>query len=253
MAKERLADRVTAQDTDAQGCFVNDSEQAETFEFGKDPGLAELPVGFLVLRGIDAAAMAHEFNEVRRAYLAALCTTTPLEAILADPRLAGYRALHAAIGRTGRQFTPSPENLFRALYRRGALPPILPLVDLYNHCAMRLRISIGGHDLDTLAAPVRLARFGAPARYLPLGATKAVTIGAGEYGYVDGAGRVLCRLECRQAEYSRLTAGTRDALLIIQGHAALGIGEVAAAADALLALVNAYGGGCVRATLRLLP
>ncbi|MBI4694687.1 MAG: hypothetical protein HY749_11775 [Gammaproteobacteria bacterium] len=232
---------------------MNDRGAAPGFEFARDEALADIPVGFLVLRGFDGTAFDPQFNEVRTAYLAELLATTTLEDVLADSRLAGYQALHAAIGRTGRQFTPSPESLFRVLFKRGApLPSILPLVDLYNHCALGRRISIGAHDLATLTPPVRLARFAAPARFLPMGETKEITVGAGEYGYVDGAGRVLCRLECRQAEHSKLTAATREPLLVIQGHAALGIEEIAAAAAELEALVARWCGGGVRAELTLL-
>ncbi len=86
-----------------------------------------------------------------------------------------------------------------------------------------------------------------------MGETRETTVGAGEYGYVDGAGRVLCRLECRQAEHSRITAATRDPLLVIQGNAAVGRDEVAATAVELQELLARWCGGCARAELTLLP
>src|SRR5207247_1692389 len=42
----------------------------------------------------------------------------------------------------------------------------------------------------------------------------------GEYGYVDGAGRVLCRLDVLQADFSKVTTATMNALLIVEGTAA---------------------------------
>ena len=63
-----------------------------------------------------------------------------------------------------------------------------------------------------------LGRLGVPA--LPLGSTAPEAVTAGEYGYVDAAGRLLCRLDVVQADFSKVTAETRNALLIIEGTAA---------------------------------
>ena len=51
----------------------------------------------------------------------------------------------------------------------------------------------------------------------PLGREGAEKVIAGEFAYVDGQDRVLCRLDVRQAEFSKVTAGTRNVLLIIEG------------------------------------
>ena len=42
----------------------------------------------------------------------------------------------------------------------------------------------------------------------------------GEFGYVDAQGRVLCRLDLLQADFSKVTAQTVNALLIVEGTAA---------------------------------
>jgi DNA/RNA-binding domain of Phe-tRNA-synthetase-like protein len=54
---------------------------------------------------------------------------------------------------------------------------------------------------------------------LPLGQSEPETIGAGEYCYVDGSGEVLCRLEHRQCERTKVTVDTTSAFYIIQGNA----------------------------------
>ena len=47
-----------------------------------------------------------------------------------------------------------------------------------------------------------------------------MAVAVGEYGYVDAKDRVLCRLDVLQADFSKVTAGTVNALLIIEGTTA---------------------------------
>lgn len=55
--------------------------------------------------------------------------------------------------------------------------------------------------------------------FRPLGETTPAATVAGEYGYVDAANRLLCRLDVRQAEFSKVTERTRNALLIVETSA----------------------------------
>src|ERR671922_220908 len=54
----------------------------------------------------------------------------------------------------------------------------------------------------------------------PLGRAEPQSVAAGEYGYVDARGRLLCRLDVVQADFSKVTADTVNALLIIEGNPA---------------------------------
>jgi DNA/RNA-binding domain of Phe-tRNA-synthetase-like protein len=56
--------------------------------------------------------------------------------------------------------------------------------------------------------------------FAPLGRDTPAAVTAGEFGYVDAADRVLCRLDVLQAEFSKVTTDTTNALLIIEGTAA---------------------------------
>ena len=41
----------------------------------------------------------------------------------------------------------------------------------------------------------------------------------GEYGYVDAQDCVVCRLDILQADFSKVTTGTKNVLLIVEGTA----------------------------------
>jgi hypothetical protein len=91
------------------------------------------------------------------------------------------------------------------------------VVDCYNLVSARTLLSLGGHDLDKLATPVTLRRFTAEDVFTPLGKTEERRL-PGEYGYVDPRGRVICRLEVLQGDYSKTTKETRNAFFILQGN-----------------------------------
>lgn len=136
---------------------------------------------------------------------------------------AGMQVLYEAFRRVGakpRRHPPSVERLFQFALKRGDLPAINNLVDAYNLMSLRTGLSMGAHDLDRITPPVTLRLFHGGERFTPLGATEAIGVVAGEFGYVDAEDRVLCRLDVVQAEFSKVTADARNVLLIIEGTAA---------------------------------
>ncbi len=204
--------------------------------FMRDPALAalDIPVAFLIVRGVARERPTAPLARACADFVADLLAGTAYEGVAAEPALAGYRELHQCIGRTGRQYLPSPESLFRQLFKRGSWRAIEPLVDAYSLVSLRTRVSIGAHDLARLKLPVRLAATRGGETLLPIGETTPLRLGAGEYAYFDADDRVLGRMECRQCDATRVTDATRDVLFILQGHRGLRGPELRAAATVLV-------------------
>lgn len=55
------------------------------------------------------------------------------------------------------------------------------------------------------------------------------------HAYFDGQGRVLCRMDYRQAAFSAVSGATRNVLLIVQGHSATAAAYLQQVAEALKA------------------
>lgn len=214
-------------------------------------GAYGIPVVWLRLWQFQPARDPAPLQASMNAFVAALLANETPDALDQDPRLAGYRALHTAIGKTGRQYLPAPESLLRRLLRQRALPARTPLVDAYALAAMETRVSIGAHDLAAVDWPVSLSLAVPGEPFHAIGETAATSLTAGEYVYRDAAGRVIGRLECRQALHSRVTHDTRDVLFILQGHATLGGEALIAAAEHLLARLAAGAGRWSAADLML--
>jgi DNA/RNA-binding domain of Phe-tRNA-synthetase-like protein len=133
------------------------------------------------------------------------------------PEVVAFRALLAKVGVNPKKEQPSVERLLGHALKRGSLPAINSLVDAYNLISIRSRCSMGAHDLDLFSAPATLRLLTGRETFTPLGKTEPVPVTPGEYGYVDAAERVLCRLDLLQADVSKVTKATRNALLIIEG------------------------------------
>jgi DNA/RNA-binding domain of Phe-tRNA-synthetase-like protein len=106
---------------------------------------------------------------------------------------------------------------------------------------------MGAHDLDRFVPPATLRLLTGQETFTPLGASEPVAVTPGEYGYVDGAGRVLCRLDLFQADFSKVTSATVNALLIIEGTTAHAAETIRQAFSDAINLVTRYCGGTAEA------
>lgn len=140
-------------------------------------------------------------------------------AVRSAPEVMAFRALLRAVGVNPRRDQPSVERLLAYAIKRGDLPAVNSLVDAYNLVSVRSLCSLGAHDLDRITVPVTLRMLTGSESFTPLGQTVATPVVPGEYGYVDARDRVLCRLDVLQAEFSKVTLQTTNALLIVEGTA----------------------------------
>jgi hypothetical protein len=130
-----------------------------------------LPLGMgaalVVARGVDAARTPPAMVAWRRDAGRRLAAAWKTRSTRADPRLAAWAAMQAALG------TPddavAPEKILQALRRRGELPPGTAIDDLCTVVSARTLLVVGAHDLARLPDPLVLH---APAEALPGEATR---------------------------------------------------------------------------------
>ena len=176
-----------------------------------------LRAGAIVLRDIritDASAalraeMDAEIERIRRQFASN-------SEIRAQPELIKHHEILRKVGVKPRSHPPSTQKLLELAFKRGTLPAINNLVDTYNLISIRTKCSLGAHDLDQLATPVDLCLFRGDEHFRPLGSDEDKEIRQGEFGYVDAERRVVCRLDSLQADFSKVTHETVNALLIIE-------------------------------------
>ena len=91
------------------------------------------------------------------------------EAIRVHSVIAGYREKMQKIGKSVKKNPPTAEALIKNIQRRGSLPRVNSIVDLYNAEALHSFLAIGAHDYDTITDFVEFTRASEPTTFTPIG------------------------------------------------------------------------------------
>jgi DNA/RNA-binding domain of Phe-tRNA-synthetase-like protein len=191
------------------------------FEVAKSCVALGLRAMAVVIRGVRVAEEAPALREEIAREMVVLRTRFPdPQAVRSLPEVVAFQEILRKVSVNPRKLQPSVERLLGFALKRGDLPAINSLVDAYNLVSTRSLCSLGAHDLDRITLPVTLRMLTGRETFTPLGQDGAVPVIAGEFGYVDAADRLLCRLDVMQADFSKVTTRTANILLIIEGTTA---------------------------------
>jgi DNA/RNA-binding domain of Phe-tRNA-synthetase-like protein len=223
------------------------SGRHETVVFFLAPEVAALgvEVATLAIGGLRNRRSDPAFDAVFTEAIAAIAAGAKAEDLPGDPVLRGFRELHDAIKRSNSRFLAAPENLLRLLLQRGSAPRVNLLVDIYNLVSMQTHLALGAHDLSKLEGDVALRLSRGGEKFHPLGIAEPTSVGPGEYGYFDAV-EVICRLEVRQAEKTKVTEETTEAFFIVQGNRRTPPSLFREAVDELVRLVATHCMGKAR-------
>jgi len=214
------------------------------FHVAPDVLASGLTVACFTLGPLQNTPPTPQFERFRNEVLQEILQDLTREQIATDPILQGFRRLHEAFGVSNRRNIAAPENLLRLLLKTGTLPRIHPAVDLYNLASVQTRLSLGAHDIARLVGDVYLRRTDGTEAFRPLGASEPTGIAPGEYAYIDtGSNEVICRLEVRQGDKTRLTLDTTECLYIVQGNASTPVSTLKTATELLMEWTRRFLGG----------
>jgi DNA/RNA-binding domain of Phe-tRNA-synthetase-like protein len=203
-------------------------------------------VAVFVMSGLRNQESHPEFEGLQAESVRSLLAGLSQPALRTDPILQGFRDLHTALGFSNRTYPAASEVLLESLLRNGRLPHINLLVDIYNLVSVETRLALGAHDLEKISGNVHLKSTTGSEGFLPLGAGEPKPVRPGGYAYIDDANDVICLLEVKQVEKTKVSLATTEGLFILQGNAQTGPETVQAAAGRLAALLQLFCGGQVR-------
>jgi DNA/RNA-binding domain of Phe-tRNA-synthetase-like protein len=208
-----------------------------------DPSVQALGVKALGFTRFDLDNLSPNpaFEAFHRETLTELKTRLIAPSLQQDPVLEGYRRLHAVLGKTGRRWISAPENLKQALLLNPVQAGPNRLVDLYNLVSLETGLAFGAHDLEKLDGDVHLRLTNGTESYWPIGSAEPSHVGAGEYAYCDGQ-EIICRMEIRQVEKTKVRPSTTNVFFIIQGHAGTPPEALGYAQSRLTGLLDLYCG-----------
>ena len=161
----------------------------------------------------------------------------------ADPVLEGFNLLHDRTGVKRRKNIPASENLIRLLKKNHGMFYINQAVDIYNLISLESKLALGAHNLDRVEGDVTLRFTDGSERFVPIGQEDPVPVAPHEYCYCDDANEVLCRLEIRQVEKTKVDEDARNVFYIVQGNEATPYELLYETAQKIVDLTTKYCGG----------
>ncbi|MBI2148120.1 methionine--tRNA ligase [Candidatus Woesearchaeota archaeon] len=108
-------------------------------------------------------------------------------------------------------------NLIELVQKGGKLPTINTAVDSYNLVSLKKSLVVGAHDREKIKGSVRFKILNGTEFYIPLFKTEREEVITGEFGCVDDE-KVLCRLDIKQGDQTKVTEETKNLILYVQGN-----------------------------------
>ena len=166
------------------------------------------------------------------------------------PAIAQLHQILREVGVKPRRHPPSNQKLLEYALKHGTLPAINNLVDAYNLVSLQTLCSLGAHDAEQLSSPVELRILSGDETFRPLGSPDPQPVVAGEFGYVDATGRLLCRLDSLQADFSKVSETAREVLVIVESTIAIPASDRQAAVELVREVIQEHCGGTAEVVSR---
>jgi len=148
------------------------------------------------------------FQEIREKYR--------LEALKEDPIFRAYRDFFWKLGIDPTKNRPAAEALIRRILRGKPIPKINTLVDAYNLVSIKTAVPIACFDAALLEGKPFMREAKPGEKFLGIGMDKPVTLMGGEAVMQDDK-RLIAIYPYRDADHSKVTEKTRNALMAICG------------------------------------
>jgi DNA/RNA-binding domain of Phe-tRNA-synthetase-like protein len=217
-----------------------------TIETGVLALFPDAVVGIAVARNVDNAGEdptdAADLRRAEAGLAARLGGVPPAE----HPRIAAWREAYRRFGAKPKDNPSSVENLVRRALKGWTVPHVNRLVDMYNALSLETLLPAGGEDLDAIEGDVALtlaAENEPPVRLL--GEPGARPPHAGEVIYRDRAGAICRRWNWKEADRTKLTDKTRNAILVVEGLPPVTREDVSTALEELAGRVRERCGASV--------
>ena len=194
------------------------------------------------LEGINNTT-SREFETWRKEKISELLEKYKDYDIKSDNIIEGFYKIHEKVGVPRRKNLPASENLIKLLTKRGELISINPAVDIYNIISIDSKLPLGAHDIDKVSGNVSLRLLDGNENFIPLGSDEAKEVKLGEYGFVDDNNDVLCWLDIRQVDKTKVTDNTKNVIYFVIGNEENTYEELECVANNIIDVTTTYCGG----------
>ena len=215
--------------------------------FGNYPGLR---LGAVIAKNISNVGNSGEFSDKFKSLQEEVRLKLNHGLLSQQPKIACWRRAYSSFGAKPKGHKSSVENLYSLILRGGTVRPINKLVDIYNFISIKHMLPVGGEDLGKVRGGIilTLARENEPPVLL-LGDKEPRPPHKGEVIYKDDISAICRRWNWREADRTKLTEGTNNCFLVVEGLPPVGKTEIETATKEMSDLVEKYCGGFVRSAI----
>ncbi|MFP2563578.1 B3/B4 domain-containing protein [Enterobacter ludwigii] len=201
-----------------------------------DPRLTGIAPGFRALSILVEAAPITQ-PDVASAALAQACQQVLSDDVAwAEAHLSAWDDVFRAFGAKPKRTPCSASALRKRVLKEGALPPLDPVVDIYNAISIRYAIPVGGENLAAYAGAPRLtlAEGNEPFDTLKEGQLVIEYPDAGEVIWRDDIGVTCRRWNWRQGVRTRLDSQAQHMWFILESLPSMPLSALQEAGDELV-------------------
>jgi len=145
-----------------------------------------------------------------------------LEALKDHPTVRAYRDLFWSLGIDPTKTRPSGEALLRRVLHGDEIPKISTVADAYNLASLKTIIPLSGFDLNLISPPLCIRFSRTDEEFHGIGMTAPIRLTERMLVLAD-AKQTVCIYPHRDADATKITAETKNVLVI--GYGAPGVGQ----------------------------
>lgn len=201
-------------------------------------------IGVIVVKNIENKGKEKEIDLLLRESEKWVLDNFEGKTILELPEMKTWRETYKAFGaKKGRRV--SIEAMIKRVLKGDKIPSINPLVDIYNSCSLKHVFPCGGEDLDRISGDLKLTVALGNEEFRTIGSEENDPPNVGEVVYKDEAGCVCRCWNWREADRTKLTGDTKNAILVIESLEKERRDDFLKALDNLGALTKQLLGGTI--------
>ena len=200
--------------------------------------------GVILIKKADNKRESPEINEILRdAENKAINDFSQFESPSRHPNIIPWRQAYKKFGSDPHAYRCSSEALVRQVLKGNKIRHINKLVDLYNYISLKYIIPVGGEDLAKVKGDLVLDFARGDEPFVRLGGTENESPLSGEVVYKDEEGVLCRRWNWREADRTKLTEDTKNAVIVVEGLLPIQKETIETATKELADLIKKYCGG----------
>ncbi|MBI2597296.1 hypothetical protein HYW41_04020 [Candidatus Daviesbacteria bacterium] len=170
--------------------------------------------------------------------------------IIEHPQIIPWREAYRKFGAKPKDYPSSIENLLRRTVKGQQVRHINKLVDIYNIISLKYLLPVGGEDISKIKGDIFLTYASSSETPVTLlGESEPRPPHPGEVIYKDDIGILCRRWNWKEADRTKLTEETKNAVIVIEGLPPVDKTKIQEALRKLDGLIKKYCGGEINSSV----